>query len=170
MFLRQLLIILFAGLSLTAFAGELDDLDMVNPRQPMENLIVGGQPSEDDLEYLAEEGYTLVINLRTVGEFDEFDEAEVVEGFGMKYVNIPVYGRSDLSEENARLLHDVLESADGPALLHCTVGMRASGLLGIEGYLFHDLSKDEAMELGIKAHMSHIESYIKDSIEEIEGE
>ena len=165
---RRLLYILPLGLVWLAFAGDLDDLDMAYPRQPLENLTVGGQPSEDDLTHFAREGYAVVINLRTAGEFDDFDEAEVVESLGMTYVNIPVDGRGDLTEENAARLHDALHGAEGPVLLHCTIGMRASGLLGVEGYLFHNLSAEEAKKLGRDAHMSHIESYIENAIEDIE--
>ena len=100
-------------------------LDMANPRQPMENLITGGQPSEEDLRGFAGEGYELVINLRLAGEFSDFNEAGVVESLGMRYLNIPVGGMGDLTPENARLLHEALESTSGPVLLHCASGRRA---------------------------------------------
>ena len=159
--LRQLLILSLLTFAWPAYAGDLDDLDLLNPRQPQENLTVGGQPSQDDLTSLAEEGYGLVINLRTEGEFSDFNEGEVVESLGMKYINIPVQGSSGLTEENAALLHQALESVEGPVLLHCGSGKRAGSLLGVEGYLFHDLSEEEAVALGQKANLDDVEAYME---------
>lgn len=136
MILRYFLILVFIAFSGPVWAEDLAEVDMLNPRQPLENLVTGGQPSEDDLEKFADEGFGLVINLRRPGEFDEFDEGRVVESLGMKYINIPVNGMKDLSSENAALLHDALESFDGPIVLHCRSGMRASGLLGLRATYF----------------------------------
>ena len=145
-------------------------LDMANARHPMENLITGGQPSEEDLRGFAERGYELVINLRLVGEFDDFNEAGVVESLGMRYLNIPVAGMGDLTPENARLLHEALESTSGPVVLHCASGRRAGALLGVAGFLFHDLSGEEAIALGVRANLDHVAGAIEDSIEKLPRE
>ena len=115
---------------------------MKNARQLTETLATGGQPSEGDLETFAGRGVELVINLRVPGEFNDFNEAVVVESLGMRYLNIPVTGMGDLTLENARLLHDALEMTDGAVVLHCASGRRVGALLGVEGYLFHDLTRD----------------------------
>lgn len=54
-------------------------------------------------------------------------------------------------------------------LLHCTVGMRASGLLAVEGYPFDGLNRSQALEPGSRAHTSHVESAVKAIIRELEG-
>ena len=138
---------------------------MKNARQLTETLATGGQPSEGDLETFAGRGVELVINLRVPGEFNDFNEAVVVESLGMRYLNIPVTGMGDLTLENARLLHDALEMTDGAVVLHCASGRRVGALLGVEGYLFHDLSKEAAIELGVAANLDHVAGPIKDSIE-----
>jgi uncharacterized protein (TIGR01244 family) len=155
-----------------AWAGEgaEEEFNMVNLRQPMENLTTGGQPSEGDIRTFAERGYELVINLRLVGEFSEFNEAEVVEAYGMRYLNIPVTGMEDLTPENARMLHEALEAAGGPVVLHCASGRRAGALLGIEGFLFHGLSEKQAIELGVRANLGHVAGAIEDSIEKYSRE
>lgn len=151
-----------------SFADDLDDLDMMYARQPLENLINGGQPSLSDLKVFAERGVKMVINLRTPGEFDDFDEKAEVEALGMTYINIPVYGMKDLTAENAALLHEALESADGEVVLHCTIGMRAGSLLAVEGYLYRDLSMEEAKALGQSAHMGHIDEDIERALRRLE--
>ncbi|MHA1543890.1 MAG: beta-lactamase hydrolase domain-containing protein [Alphaproteobacteria bacterium] len=155
-----------------AWAGDraAEDLDMRNARQPMATLTTGGQPTKGDLGRFAERGVELIINLRVPGEFNDFNEAELVQVLGMRYLNIPVTGMGNLTPENARLLHDALESTDGAVVLHCASGRRAGALLGVEGYLFHELSKEAAIELGIRANLDHVAGAIEDSIEKFKKE
>ena len=71
---------------------------------------------------------------------------------------------------NARLLHDAREAAGGPVVLHCASGRRAGALLGVEGFLFHGLSGQQAMELGVRANLDHVAGAIEDSIEKLPRE
>jgi len=169
--LIKMLIVLATGAGLMwslAWAGEEagEGLDLKNYREPMENIITGGQPSEADLKALAERGVTLIINFRAPGEFDEFDEGKVVESLGMRYLNIPIPKmKDDMTPENAELLHDALHSSGGPVVLHCRSGMRAGGMLALDQYYFHGLSEEAAVALGTKAHTDQVAGAIKDSIE-----
>jgi len=169
--LKKMLFILAMGAGLVwslSWAGEEagEGLDMKNDREPMENIITGGQPSEADLKTLAEQGVEMIVNFRAPGEFDEFDEGVVVESLGMAYLNIPIPKmKNDLTPENARLLHDALHSADGPVVLHCRSGMRAGGMLALDQFYFHGASEEEAIALGVKAHTEQVADVIEDSIE-----
>jgi len=158
--------------TLWAFSGaqavDLDDLDIPYVRQPLEGVTTGGQPAIEDLERLAGEGYHLIVNLRTPGEFDRFDEARVVEQLGMTYINIPVYGMQDITRENADKLHAAIEGAGGKVLLHCTIGMRAGALLALDGYMHHNLSKKEAIDLAERAHMPHMSGAVEDAIRRLD--
>lgn len=129
--------------------------DLPNRAEPIENLIVSGQPSAAQIKALSQEGFVTVINLRRDGEFDEFDEEELVTGLGMKYVHIPVKNIKSIDEEDAEALHTAVSDAQGPVLLHCTIGWRAAGLLAIERYLKHGASPDEAHRVAVAAHMEH---------------
>ena len=135
-------------------------------KEPFENLVVSGQPSEEQLNTLAEEGFTTVINLRRPGEFDEFDEAEVVAGLGMNYVHIPVRNVEAITPEDAKKLDEALSNAPGQVLLHCTVGWRAGSMLAISRYLFHDASEKETIKIATDAHMSHATGDVKDWLKE----
>lgn len=169
--LKKLLLLTFfsfAFASPNVWAGEDggEGLDLKNYREPMENIITGGQPSEHDLEVLASRGVDLIISFRAPGEFDDFDEAAAVESLGMKYLNIPIPKmKNDLTEANAKLLHDALEAEDGLAYLHCTIGMRAAAMLALDQYYFHGASEEEAVALGVKAHMDHVGEDIEAAIE-----
>lgn len=150
-----LLVLLACGLLLACSGQESGGGAIPYQKQPLPGLMVGGQPSQRQLETLNRQGYTTVVNLRREGEFDGFDERRVVEGLGMRYVHIPVRNIAAITPADAQALHAAIDGAAGPVLLHCTVGWRAGGLLAIEGYLLHDASAEEALQLAAAAHMDH---------------
>lgn len=156
------------GLSNVAYSADLDEFDLPYARQPLENVTTGGQPSIEDLKRFSGDGYTLIVNLRVPGEFEDFEEGEEAEKVGLKYINIPVKGMKGLTPENAEALHAAIEGAGGKVFVHCTIGMRAGGLLGLEGYLYHDLSADEAVDLARAAHMDHVEEAIGEAIKRLD--
>ncbi len=142
------------------------DFSLPYEKQPFDGLFVSGQPAEGQLEALAESGFTTIINLRTDGEFDDFNEAEVVAKLGMSYVHIPLKNIRAIEQDDAAALHDAIAGSEGPVLLHCTVGWRAAGLLAIERYLFHAAGRDEALEVAANAHMSHATGDVAEWLDE----
>ncbi len=134
---------------------------MKNSEMPMDNLITGGQPTIEDLKKMAEEGVTLVINLRTDGEFEEFNEQKAVTELGMRYLHIPVNGAKGVDKSNAELLHRALNSATGKTLLHCASSNRVGGLLAARAYLYQDFSAADAFSLGKKGGMKSTERSLK---------
>lgn len=144
------------------------DLGIPYQKSPRSDLIVGGQPTLDQLEAAAETGITMVINLRPIGEFDDFDEAAEVKQLGMEYVHIPIRDIKSIKPSDAEALHEAITQASGPVLLHCTVGWRAGGLYAIENYLLHDASKQEALNLAAQAHMDHAVGNVEEWIEDHE--
>jgi protein tyrosine phosphatase (PTP) superfamily phosphohydrolase (DUF442 family) len=139
-------------------------LDAPNIQNPVPNVYTGGQPSLNDINSLKEKGFTMVVNLRGQGEFDKFDERAAVETAGLTYISIPFKGMRGLTMANAAKLHNALEGDNGmragKVLLHCTIGMRAGGLLGLDSYFFHGLTKDQAIQLAVDAHMENNRDYV----------
>ena len=99
-----------------------------------DDLFIGGQPTEKALREMKAQGVTTVVNLRTPPEMERigFDEAKLVAELGMKYVYIPMRGNDEFPYSPAELkkFSDVMASAEGKVLLHCTVAWRASHLWG----------------------------------------
>jgi uncharacterized protein (TIGR01244 family) len=136
-----------------------------------EDLRVGGQPTEADLEAAAANGYTTVISLRTEGEPGTEGEAATVERLGMTHVSIPVAGAEDLTVEKAEALDAALDSASGPVLLHCGSGNRAGSLLGLRAYVTEGATGDEAMTLAEGAGMTGLADALEAKLTELcEGE
>jgi uncharacterized protein (TIGR01244 family) len=123
-------------------------------------VYIGGQPDQAVFGRLAERGVTAVINLRTPAEMDDrervpFDEAEVAGELGMEYVHIPLGGDDHpYNPEAVDRFAEALERHDGPVLLHCTVGWRASHmwtayLVRVQGLdLGEAVIRGEAMAFG----------------------
>jgi uncharacterized protein (TIGR01244 family) len=95
-------------------------------------VYIGGQPDQSALKFLHERGVTAVVNLRTPEEMNDrelvpYDEAAQVASLGMEYVQIPLGGEDyPYTTEAISRFVDVLKRHEGPVLLHCTAGWRAS--------------------------------------------
>lgn len=131
-------------------------------RRPAPDLLTGGQPSAGQLEALAAAGYTTIVDLRAEGEKGApSDEPEQVESLGLSYVRIPVTGAADLTEEKARELDAVLDSAAGPAVVHCATGNRVGALLALRARL-DGAAPEAALEHGLDAGLTHLEPAVRE--------
>lgn len=148
--------------------GEHHVFDMKNPRHAVERLLTGGQPSKSDFEHLRDNGYTTIINMRGEGEFDGFNEPELVEEMGMSYISIPIASSDDMSMENILKLDSALKAADGRVLLHCGSGNRAGAMIALKAFRLEGMSEDEAMALGIAAGMTSLEPTVRELIQTAE--
>jgi len=97
-----------------------------------DDLYIAGQPTEQGLRELKEQGVTTVVNLRTPEEMQhiKFDEPALATSLGMKYIAMPMRGNGQFpyAPEAVTRFADALRSANGKVLLHCTVAWRASNL------------------------------------------
>lgn len=97
-----------------------------------DQLIIGGQPTEDQLRSAAEEGFTTVINLATIDpEYSLEDEAGLVESLGMTYIHIPVDWEEPM-ESDFDLFEKVMEKLSaGKVLLHCAANYRVTAFYAL---------------------------------------
>ncbi len=93
-----------------------------------DGLYRGGQPTEKGFEFLKQHGIKTVINLRM-----EYDEAEIVQKYGMNYVLIPIDGVrpwSQIPQAAVAKYFEVLNNpANYPIFFHCRRGADRTGLL-----------------------------------------
>jgi uncharacterized protein (TIGR01244 family) len=123
------------GIDLDGTPAEVEDFEGIERALYRDGrVLIGGQPDEQALERLQELGVTAVVNLRTPGEMNDrervpYDEAAAVQELGMEYVWIPL-GGDDHPYTAAAVdrITKTLAKHDGPVLLHCTMGWRASYL------------------------------------------
>lgn len=133
---------------------------------PSENLVTGGQPSQDELAALKAAGVTKVINLRGPDEKVAFDPRAEAEALGMEYVSLPISGAGDVTADNARKLHQLLQQEDEPVFLHCASGNRVGALLAIAAHQIEGKPVDESLTLGRSAGLSSLEGKVRAVLDE----
>ena len=143
-----------------AFAAD-KAFDMINAGQPTEQLYTGGQPSLSDLDKLKAAGVTTVVSLRGADEQLPFDEKKEVEARGMRFVSIPVAGKSDVTFDNAKQLQAVLNDGGGKALVHCASSNRVGALFALTA-VAEGKSVDEAIEAGKRHGLGSLEPVVRD--------
>ena len=129
---------------------------------PVDGITSAGQPDKKALEVFASSGYTVVIDMRGTDEDRGVDDFEgVVEATGMKYVPFPIVTEESISFETAQKLDALLQSTEGPVLIHCASGNRVGALLALR----HSLSgaDDEAtIAFGRQAGMTRLEPRVRE--------
>jgi len=92
-----------------------------------DDLATGGQPTEDEIRLLANEGFNVVINLGLLdSQYCLEDEAGLVSLLGLEYYHIPVDFQAP-SKRDLQSFFDVMEAAQGKRIfVHCAVNYRAS--------------------------------------------
>jgi uncharacterized protein (TIGR01244 family) len=113
--------------------------------RPVEGLTAAGQPDEAGFRVFAENGYAVVIDLRTAGEDRGLDEPAVVEALGMDYINLPI-GRGGITFANAKALSAMIDAYDQPVLVHCASANRIGALFALSEY-----RKTEDLEMALAA-------------------
>ncbi|MCB9848904.1 MAG: dual specificity protein phosphatase family protein [Phycisphaeraceae bacterium] len=116
-------------------------------------VCIASQPSAEALRGFADDGVTVVINLRTDREMDElgYDEAALCAEAGLDYVRIPLGGKEPgYKPEALAEFSDVMRRHNGKALIHCASGGRATHMY--VAYLIHDrgYSLQDAYDVGLK--------------------
>ncbi len=144
---------------------DLEALESSADLSPVDGLTSSGQPDADQLAVFAEAGYVAVVDLRGESENRGLDEAAAVEGLGLDYVNLPVTGADSVSWDNANKLQEILDSYDGPVLVHCGSGNRVGALLALSKSQ-SGADDEEAVAYGRAAGMTGLESVVRSRLDE----
>jgi len=123
-----------------------------NASLPLPGLATAGQPSAAALEAFKAAGGEVVLDIRDPMEARPFEEAELVRGLGMEYVNISVRQGSLDDGMMDRVLATVRRSADQgrPLLFHCASANRVAGALLPYFILDKGMAEDEAVESAMR--------------------
>jgi protein tyrosine phosphatase (PTP) superfamily phosphohydrolase (DUF442 family) len=103
-----------------------------NYRKVDEQIVTGGQPTAEQLESAAEEGFTTVINLATLNpRYSLEDEAGVVGSLGMTYCHIPVDWEHPTERDFETFEKVVQELKPGKTLIHCAANFRVTAFYAL---------------------------------------
>lgn len=128
-----------------------------NLKQASSTVWVAGQPSEDELNALPQDGFSAVINLRPTSEW-EFDETAVVKAAGMDYYLLPIAGAADITVDNAQKLQQLLQQVgEARTLLHCASANRIGALIALGEAAFNGKDLASAIAIGKEWGLSALE-------------
>jgi uncharacterized protein (TIGR01244 family) len=117
---------------------------MTQFRQIGDDLFIGPQPTEAEIEAAKKLGIKTVVDFRVPTETATSNEA-LVKRSGLDYVNIPV-NKANLMHDQIDELGKALSSKEGPFLLHCATGTRAAMLLALRRARQHGWSAERTFE------------------------
>ena len=144
---------------------DLDEVVAAGGVEPVNGMTSSGQPNKEALQVFADSGYAAVIDLRGKNENRGFDERATVEALGMTYFSLPIDSPQAMNFDNARKLNEILETADGPVLLHCGSGNRVGALLALRKSL-DGATDEEAIAHGRDAGLTRAEGIVRQRLEE----
>lgn len=104
--------------------------DILNFKKNDEYLSTSGQPTEDEFNLIANEGFEIVINFRPEEEMIYvFDEKQLVENLGLKYFQIPMTFDT-LNNKILSKFFEILDQYKGKKIfVHCHKNIRVSVLI-----------------------------------------
>jgi uncharacterized protein (TIGR01244 family) len=117
--------------------------EIYNYRKVDDQLITGGQPTEEQLRSAAAEGFKTIINLATINpRYSLEDEAGLVRSLGMTYHHIPVDWENPQESDFEAFEAIVAQLPADKALIHCAANFRVTAFYSL--YALKHLGWSEA--------------------------
>lgn len=140
-------------------------LDIRNAGMPVAGLLTAGQPTGEQLDGLAEAGFTRFISLRPSGESGAgWEEAHAID-HPHDFDRLPISGASSLTRENVEALAALLDEANGePTVLYCASGNRVGAMLALKAFWIDGAGAEEALDLGLSAGLTGLEGPVREKL------
>ena len=140
------------------------------------DVTVGGQPSREQLEDIANRGFRSVINFRHEGEDNQplspAEEGEAVESLGLQYLHIPVSGDS-LSPEIVDRFRRRYADLPKPVFAHCKAGTRAGAMVMMHVASEQGMSGRDALVqaegMGFKCNQPELKKFVEQYVDDHNG-
>ena len=130
---------------------------VANASEPLPGLATGGQPAEANLRALHDAGVEVVLDIRDPMEGRPFDEAALVAGIGMRYVNVPISSGALSDDAMERVLAVLRNRTGGAVFFHCASGTRVGGPLIAHLVLDNGMEEEDAVEIAMRAGLRSAE-------------
>jgi protein tyrosine phosphatase (PTP) superfamily phosphohydrolase (DUF442 family) len=99
-----------------------------------DNLATGGQPSEQQVQEVAQAGFQVVVNLGLLDpRYCLADEAGLVKSLGLEYHHIPVDFKAPQADDLRRFFDVMDASRDKKVFVHCAANYRVSSFVALYG-------------------------------------
>jgi uncharacterized protein (TIGR01244 family) len=137
--------------------------DIFNLIRIDEQTLTAGQPTEDQLQSVAEAGFQAVINLATIDpRYSLEDEAASCEALGMSYTHIPVEWDNPQPADYVEF-KQAMESLEAQkVLIHCAANYRVTAFYSVYAKQALGWSDQQAMDLRKQIWESNPEYYMSE--------
>lgn len=145
---------------------------MPDHMQINDELTVGGQPTEAEIQTLAKDGFKSIVNFRTAGEDDQplspDEEPRKVVAAKMKYFHIPVSMKS-LDQAKVDEFRKQLKSLPKPVFAHCKSGKRAGAMammhVAVEKGMTGEQTLSQAKDMGFECDVPQMKELVKSYVD-----
>ena len=118
-----------------------------------DNVLRGGQPSDEGITVLAKRGVKTIVDLRLADEHSIPHEKQLVEANGMHFVSVPMKGLSAPTEEQLTSVLRILnDSKQWPVFVHCRRGADRTGTIVACYRISHDSWNNQKAMAEAKAY------------------
>ncbi len=128
-----------------------------------EQVSVGEQPGQSDLEELKKDGVTTVVNLRLAGEDSPLNPAQeraIAGKLELQYRHLPI-SLDKLDAAQVKELREILQKSQGPVFVHCGMGQRACSLSLAASGVDADSIFEQASALGFPVQDEKLRAFLK---------
>ncbi len=137
-----------------------------------DQVTVGGQPTVEEIQHIAEEGFKSVVNLRVQDESDDqippHEEATLVRDQDMEYVHIPISTKQILHDQISTF-RQAMTSLNHPIFVHCGSSQRAAALVLMDEGVRRGWSGQETLEqaqsMGAELDSPGLKTFVKDYVD-----
>jgi protein tyrosine phosphatase (PTP) superfamily phosphohydrolase (DUF442 family) len=146
-FLASLLILapLVAGNALAVEEADPALAEITNFRQYSPTFASSGQPSREQFETIAENGFERIVYIAFTNNQNALPDADlVVKGLGMEYMQVPVDFNNPLPADFYAFADSMRRNTDKKTLLHCQVNARATAFSFLYRVIFEGVPVAEA--------------------------
>jgi uncharacterized protein (TIGR01244 family) len=151
---------------------------MIRRKVKLSNVVtIGPAPTKRDLEEVAKDGFTTVVNLSRDGELGQHlspeEEQSLVEELGLQYIHHPV-SMSSMGTRHAEEFLECVANVEGPIFIHCNMGQRCVpfGLVyyGSKRGLSYEEVIKKSSKHGIELNVPSLQTFVKSSLNKFSGE
>lgn len=137
-----------------------------------DQVTVGSQPSEDELQKLGQQGFRSVVNFRTQAEEEQpltpQAEGKKVKSAGMEYLHIPVSMKA-MGPELVDQFREKFADLPKPVFAHCKSGKRAGAMvmmhMAVEQGMTGEQTLQRAKEMGFECDQPELEQFVRQYVD-----
>ncbi len=120
---------------------------MINITDAADNIATSGQPTEDELIYIADAGYQVVINLGLNNtDYAVSNEATFFRDQGISYIHIPVIFEAPEEDDLFVFIKTLSAYTNSKVFIHCAANKRVSVFMALYRILSLAWPVDEAIK------------------------